>query len=171
VIEESGVVVSVAEGSAKVRSRRRDACGGCAVNGACGTSLLARFLGRKPMLLEAHNPIGAEEGEEVIVGMPEGALLEASFVAYLTPLLAMICGGIAGGYVAELAAPAHAEGLSVLGGIGALAAALVWVGRFSRSRAADERYRATILRRSGGGAPRVRVPGPDYAGRHHINGA
>jgi sigma-E factor negative regulatory protein RseC len=170
-IEESGVVVSVAHGSAKVQSRRRDACGGCTVRGACGTSLLARLLGRKPLLLDARNPIDAQAGEEVVVGMPEGALLEASFVAYLIPLLALIGGGITGGYVAELTGSGSSQGLSVFGGIGALAVALLWVGRFSRNRAADDRYRATILRRSRDRAAQVLVSGPSYADRPNTDGA
>lgn len=145
-IEEFGVVVSVQGEMALVEGQRHSACGGCVVNGACGTSLISRYFGRKPLLLRAHNGIGAAPGDRVVLGVPEDALLEASFMAYLVPLLAMIGGGIAGDQIAVLLAPANAQALSVLCGLAALVAALWWLGKVSRAKASDERYRPRILR-------------------------
>ncbi|MEA3277083.1 MAG: SoxR reducing system RseC family protein [Pseudomonadota bacterium] len=156
-IEESGVVIAVRDDLADVESRRRSVCGGCSANSACGTSLLERFFGRKQLLLTVRNPIGAEPGDEVIVGVPEAALLQASVAAYVVPLLAMIGGGIGGDFLAALLAPAYAQGLSVLGGIGGLAAGLLWLRRFNSTREADERFRPVILRRSGAGAFPIRT--------------
>lgn len=162
-IEETGVVIAARGELAEVECRRQSACGGCAAHGACGTSLLDRYLGRRQLLLTVHNPVGAGPGDQVVVGVPEEALLTASFAAYLVPLLAMIGGALAGGTIAETWLAA-AAGLQILGGVGGFAAGLFWLARFSRARGEDPRYRAVILRRSH--APSVAVglvqdPHPD----------
>lgn len=168
-IEEIGVVISAQGDMAEVEGQRRSTCGGCAVNGACGTSLIARYFGRRRSLLQAHNAIGAEPGDHVVFGLPEGALLEASFVAYLVPLLAMIGGAILGDYLAGLWAPAYAQGISVLSGFGALAVALVWLRTFGRTKALDQRYRPRILRRVGQVGLAVTFPTLDPSGKHYTD--
>jgi len=150
VIEQTGLVVSVQDEMAEVEGGRSSACGGCGVDGSCGTSLVARLFGRKRTLLRARNPIGAAPGDRVVVGLPEAALLELSCVTYLVPLLGMLAGAIAGAYVAGLIAPAYSDGLSALAGVGGLATALAWLGRLGRARSADERLRPRILRRAEG---------------------
>lgn len=170
-IEEIGVVISAQGDMAEVEGRRRSTCGGCAVNGACGTSLIARYFGRRRALLRAHNAIGAEPGDHVVFGLPERALLEASFVAYLVPLLAMMGGAMLGDYLAGLRAPAYAQGISVLSGFGALAVALVWLRRFGRTKELDHSYRPRILRRVGQGGQAVKLPTLDTSGKHYTDGA
>jgi sigma-E factor negative regulatory protein RseC len=166
VIEELGMVVAVHGELAEVESRRRSACGSCEVNGACGTSLLERFFGRRRLLLTVYNPIGARPGDQVVVGIPEQALLTASFAAYMAPLLAMLGGGIAGGMLAGALSPQHGDGLSILGGAVGLASALLWLGRFSRAHADDDRYRAVILRQGVSTGLAVAMPGPFLQDRH-----
>ena len=147
-IEELGVVVAVRGELAEVESQRRSACGACSVNGTCGTSLLDRFFGRKQLILTVRNPIKAEPGDAVVVGVPESALLEASFAAYVVPLLAMIVGGMGGAYLAVLLIPEFQQGLSVLGGGLGIVLGLWWLARFSTRRGLlDERYQPVILRR------------------------
>jgi sigma-E factor negative regulatory protein RseC len=148
VIEESAVVLAVHGELAEVESRRKSACGSCEASGACGTSLLERHLGRRPLVLTVHNPVGAGPGDAVVVGIPEQSLLAASFAAYVFPLLTMVAGGICASAFAHYAAPGYDRGLSALGGALGLALGLVWVKRFSRAREHDDRYRAVILRRS-----------------------
>jgi sigma-E factor negative regulatory protein RseC len=155
-IEESGRVLAVRGELAEVESQRRSACGGCAATSSCGTSLLERYFGRRRLILEAHNPIGAEPGDSVVVGVPEDTVVGAAFAAYLVPLAALIAGGILGSALAGVIAPGAVQGLSILGGAAGFAAALWWLGRFSRARAADARYRAVILRQQPGAA--VSVP-------------
>lgn len=157
-IEETGRVVAVRGDLAEVESQRRSACGGCSATSACGTSLLEQYFGRKPLLLEARNPIGAEPGEDVIVGVPENTLVGAAFAAYLVPLAALIGGGILGSLLAGVLAPTAAQAISILGGIGGFSAALVWLGRFSRNRASDAHYQAVILRRRPSVGFSVQIP-------------
>ena len=169
-IEESGLVVAVRGDLAEVESQRRSACGTCTVNGACGTSLLDRFFGRKQLILTVRNPIGAEPGDSVVLGVPESAMLEASFAAYVVPLLTMFLGGMGGAHAAVLVSPEHVQGLSVLGGGTGLAVGLWWLAGFGKRRVEDERYQPIILRRASGGQAEVRlslngVPGVMDGGR------
>lgn len=143
--EKLGRVISVQGELAEVEGQLHSSCGGCAVKGTCGTSLLTRYFGPKRLLLQAHNPIGARPGEHVIIGLSEGSLLEASVLAYLIPLLAMVGGAVAGVFVAENLAPAYVQIMSAVTGLGGLAAALTWLVRFIRAKSLDERYRPRIL--------------------------
>ncbi len=145
-IEETGVVVSVQGDLAEVAGQPRSSCGGCAVKGTCGTSLLARYFGPKRLLLQAYNPIGAGPGERVIIGLPEGALLEASVLAYLVPLAALVGGAVVGAFVAERLVPAYTQLVSAITGVGGLAAALAWLVGLIRAKSLDKRYRPRILR-------------------------
>lgn len=147
-IEQDGRVLAVRGELAEVEGQRQSACGGCAAHGACGTSLLERFFGRRQPILTARNPIGARPGERVVLGVPEAALVEAAFVAYLVPLLAMIAGAIGGDYLAAHLAPDLAGGIALLGAVSGLAAGLWRLARFSRRRGNDARYQPVILRRS-----------------------
>jgi len=147
VIEETGLVISVQDDLAEVEGQPRSGCGSCAVEGTCGTSLLARYFGSKRLLLRAHNAIGAKPGERVVIGSSEGNLLEASVLAYLVPLLAMIGGAVAGVFVAERLAPVYTQVLSAVTGLSGLAAALAWLVGFIRAKSLDARYRPRILRR------------------------
>jgi sigma-E factor negative regulatory protein RseC len=146
-IEQDGRVLAVRGELAEVEGYRQSTCGGCAADGACGTSLLERFFGRRQPILTARNPIGARPGERVVLGVPEAALIEAAFVAYLLPLLAMIAGAIGGDYLAARLAPDLAGGIALLGAVSGLAAGLGWLARFSRRRGDDARYQPVILRR------------------------
>jgi sigma-E factor negative regulatory protein RseC len=147
-IEQTGLVLSVRGGMAEVQAERRSACGSCAGNAGCGTSVIARLFGRRETLLRAQDNIGVGPGDRVVIGLPESALLEASFLAYLVPLLSMIGGAMAGAYVAAFVAPAQVQGLSVLTGLGGLAAALAWLVRFCRNKSLEARYQPRILRRA-----------------------
>ena len=148
-IEEEGSVTSVSGGLAQVACVRRTACGACSAQGACGTSLLERHFGRKPLALTAANAIGARPGDRVILGVPEGALVQAALGAYLVPLLAMILAALGSVWLAGLLAPAWSEGQSFAGGMAGLGLGLWWSARFGARRAGDPRFRAVILRRVG----------------------
>jgi len=154
-IEETGVVVDVDGDGALVETRRQGACGGCSANGACGTSLLARYLGRRPLLLRAQNRAGAAPGDWVVVGVSEHGLMQASLAAYLVPVVGLIAGGV----VAGLLFPAGGDGATALLAFLGLALGLVWLRRFTRAHAADPCYWPVILRRVPGQGVTLSVPG------------
>lgn len=149
-IEERGRVTAVGRGLAEVECERRSACGSCSVNGACGTSLLERFFGRKPRILSVRNPIGAKPGETVVVGISEGALLQAAFMAYLLPLVTMLGAAAGSAWLADELLPAWSEGLSLLGALVGLVVGLCWAGGLGARHSGDTRFEAVILRRGSG---------------------
>lgn len=89
-IEETATVVRIEEGSAWVSTSRRNACGHCGSGSDCGTAMLAKLFGDKENLLRLDNSLGAEVGEQVVIGVSNALLLKASLLAYLLPLLVFI---------------------------------------------------------------------------------
>lgn len=156
-IEESAVVVSLDAGMAEVQALRRGACGGCSAKGACGTSLLDRFLGRRPLRLQLINRIDAQVGEQVIVGVPEEALLRAAVSAYLAPLLGLIVGAVGAHELAASTALLPPEGAGLIGGFLGFALVFRWLQGYSARLADDPRYRAVLLRRDDVGAVTVKL--------------
>jgi len=143
-IEENAHVVESEGEYAWVETERRSSCGSCSAKG-CGTGALSQILGRRTQRMKVLNPIGAKAGDEVVLGIREQALLQGSLAVYIVPLLAMLAGGLLG----EVLAPqwgTDAEGLSVLLGLLGLGAGFLWLHRYNRNIAGDERFMATILR-------------------------
>lgn len=143
-IEETGRVAAVEPGFAWVETRRQSSCGSCSARSGCGTSVLSRVLGQRTVRVRALDRIGAAVGDEVILGLDDGALLRGSFAVYMVPLLALIAGAL----IAETVAPqwGFGDGLVMLGGVAGLAAGFLWLRLFSRRAGADARYQAVILR-------------------------
>ncbi len=72
-------------------------CGRCHEAGGCGSSLLTQSLRpAKFRLYRLPNCIGASVGDHVILSVPEGAVLRASLLAYLMPILLLIGGAALG---------------------------------------------------------------------------
>lgn len=146
-IEEAAIVIAIHEGTAEVQPQRRATCDHCGVKGACGTSLIDRFLGRRPLRLRVDNAIGARIGEQVTLGMDESVLLRAALAAYLAPLAGLILVGAA---ALELAARWHWPGgdlWSLGGGLAGFVLSMVWVAGYSRRLRSDPRYRPILLER------------------------
>ncbi|ABA58916.1 positive regulator of sigma(E), RseC/MucC [Nitrosococcus oceani ATCC 19707] len=124
-VEASAQVIVKSETYAWVEAERRTSCHGCTLSQGCGTGSIAKYLMIKPIMVKASNPVGAEAGDRVIVGLPEKAFLQGSFLLYMVPLLAMLLGAGLGGTLAP-----HFggnEGLEVLLGLGGLAGGLLGV--------------------------------------------
>lgn len=145
-IEETGRVTEVEPGYAWVETRRTSTCGSCAARGGCGTSVLSRVLGQRTARVKALDRVGASVGDEVVLGLDDGALLRGSLAVYMMPLVALILGAI----LAETVAPQWGlgEGFVMFGGVAGLAAGLLWLRLFSRRAGTDSRYQAVILRRA-----------------------
>ena len=146
VIEENGLVVATEGEEAWVETSRRSSCGSCEAKG-CGTGALSQVLGRKSQRLWVKNTIGAEAGEQVVLGISESALIKGSLAVYLVPLLALMGGGLLGEVMAAQLS-LSTEGTSIAFALIALALSLLWLRRFNRRVANDERFNAEILRRA-----------------------
>ncbi|MTW21734.1 SoxR reducing system RseC family protein [Allochromatium palmeri] len=142
-IEERGQVIAIVGDQVRITAERRSACGQCSVNNACGTSLLERVFGRHPVELLARNPIGAQVGDEVVVGLSEEGFLRTAAAAYLMPILGLIIGASLG----ERFGGAHPQAASVLGALAGLALAFWWLRGYSVTLAQRPERQPVILRR------------------------
>lgn len=88
-IEKKAYVLAKDGTCAWVEAERYSGCQGCTISQACGTGAVASYLGYKSAPIKVVNLIGAEVGDEVIVGVSESALSWGSFVLYAVPLLVM----------------------------------------------------------------------------------
>lgn len=150
--------VLTAEGDfARLEIQRPSSCGGCGASTTCGTALLGRWLSRRPLEVQAANPVGARPGDWVVVGLADEVLTEASLLAYLTPLLGLFLGGGAGQALGG-------EPAAILGAVAGLTLGLGGAGRFAGRRWADPAYRAEILRRAADSSQRVPLVSPSDFG-------
>jgi len=142
-LETPAVVVKTEAGAALVEADFGGGCGsGMCAKGGCGTAVLAQLFSRTPRgPMRAGNPIEARIGERVIIGVEEGALLRATLLAYLLPLVLFVVGAFAvrqwlhGG-----------DGAAALGALAGLV--LGWgVVRWMGQRAGQQRGQPVILRR------------------------
>jgi sigma-E factor negative regulatory protein RseC len=119
-IETPARVVRVEGATAWVRVESPASCGACGGKG-CGSSLYARLLHPREPEYPVANPIAAEAGEAVVVGIEDGAVLRGVAKAYGLPLLLLLAGALLGARWGELAA--------VLGGLVGLLLAAGWLAR------------------------------------------
>lgn len=111
-IETPARITRVDGATAWVVSEAPTSCGACAGKG-CGSSVFNRLWHPHTPEYAVANPIAAQPGEAVVVGMPDGALLGAAGSAYLLPLLALVLG-------AALGQALGGEPASVVGGLSGL---------------------------------------------------
>lgn len=140
-IESPATVVEVKPGVAWVETVRQSACGHCESAGSCGTSVLAKLFGAPRSRLRLDDAQGLRVGEQVVIGIPDGTLVRASFVAYLMPLVFLIA---AAGVATRLGV---GEGSVALIGLAGLGIGLWLSGRLTGGQFARERYRPVLVRR------------------------
>jgi sigma-E factor negative regulatory protein RseC len=145
-IEESARVVRVEEGYAIVETPQRAACGSCQNAESCSTSVLSGLFKRRSNRLKVLNPIEARPGEQVIIGLREGALLKASFSAYLLPLVCMLSSAIVVHQLSQGFSSRLGELPTIVGGLLGLVIGLYLFKKQTYRRSADPNYQAVILR-------------------------
>ena len=78
------------DGTAEVVHIRQSACSGdCHKCSGCGAA-------KETIVLTAHNPLGAQPGDLVVIRSETGPVLAAAAVVYLIPLLLFIAGYLIG---------------------------------------------------------------------------
>lgn len=145
-IEETATVVKCEGEYAWVEAQRQTTCGKCAANKGCGTSVLAKVVGKKAARMRAINKLEAQVGDTVIVGLNEAALLKGSLAVYLLPLLFMLLFAIVGNVVAEQMLW-QVEPVVILFAVAGLGVAAIWLRQFTRRIQHDDVYQPVILRR------------------------
>lgn len=93
-LEERAVILAVehdADGQsiARLEITRKTACGLCGQTRGCGNSLWGKIFAHKSGSFMAHNPIEAQVGDGVIVGIDESAVMKSALLLYMLPLATM----------------------------------------------------------------------------------
>lgn len=158
-IEETARVICVDESGVWVEAERRSTCSACAVNKGCGTAALSRVLGRRSTRMRVLSDQPLHNGDQVIIGIDEQALVRGSLAVYAVPLLALILGALLGELGAKQGLWGDGELASVLLGLGGLAGGLFWLRGFTRAIAGDRHYQPVVLRR----IETTLVTGPDLS--------
>lgn len=113
-VPETGIVIAIDDGMAKVMLQGGEACRGCgqAKIGLCKSAGLS-------MIIKARNTLNANIGDRVIVGIDEGIRIRGYLLAFVIPLLSLVAGTILGLLTVE---PLHIRGLEVISGFSGLIA-------------------------------------------------
>jgi sigma-E factor negative regulatory protein RseC len=147
-IEENATVVEVDSGYAIVETQQKAACGSCNSAGSCSTTVLSGLFKRRHNQLKVLNPIGAQPGQQVIIGLQEQALLKVSFLAYLLPLAGMFLLAMLAQPLAQNAGITLGELPGILGGLLGFVTGLILFKRISQSRSSNPDFQAVILRQA-----------------------
>lgn len=109
-IEEQVIVTATTPEGAWVEGIQQSACGSCSAKAGCGQHTMSQ-LGKKVTLWLPFDSLQQSEsglteerlkeerlkvGQQVVVGLPEGAILRSTLVLYGVPLLALVAGAILG---------------------------------------------------------------------------
>jgi sigma-E factor negative regulatory protein RseC len=143
-IEEHARVARVADDGVYVETLRQSACSSCKASAGCGNALLDNLFSGKRQMLRVLPYAGLKQGDEVVIGLQEDALLKGSFMVYSLPLVFMLVSAV----LVALLLPSAADGWVILAGLAGLLAGFVWLRYYSDSIRFDERYQPVILRKA-----------------------
>lgn len=135
-LESRGVVIESDGSTALVEVQSRAGCGHCAGNGGCATDVLSRVFPRRARRFRVANTLGAHPGDEVVVGVSDGALYRGSLAVYLVALAGLLAGATAGAWLAEPFT--HPDLAAVIGAVLGLTLAWVWIRRFAAGNAGTD---------------------------------
>lgn len=146
-LEERAIVTAVNGELAEVVTQRKHACDSCAVSSGCGTGIISRAFGERPLRLQVHNSIGAQVGDQVILGLEDRLLVRSSLLVYALPLVTMLAAGFWAESLAASLQWQQAELMTILIAMLGLLAGFGAVRYINRAIAADRRYQPQLLRR------------------------
>lgn len=73
--------------------QRGSACGHCELSEGCGTGAIGRLLGHRTRSLVIETSQLCHPGDQVVLSLPESALVRASLMLYGMPLLGLLLAG------------------------------------------------------------------------------
>ncbi len=145
-IEEQAQVVEIKGNQLVLQAQTQSACGSCAANKGCGTSVLSKVVGRKFSRFQASNNIDAEVGDTVVVGISEDALLKGSVVMYVIPVLGMLVFSLMADFVLNAQLGYRDLAVAASGIAGLVFGALLSKQYFQRA-ASIQRFTPVVLRK------------------------
>ncbi|MCG2635179.1 MAG: SoxR reducing system RseC family protein [Gammaproteobacteria bacterium] len=133
-IEERVEVIRVQRGRAWVRPVAGSGCARCDAGTGCGAGLWQRAFGLRQRQIVLPDDGRFKEGDQLLLGITEGALLGSAAMLYLLPLVTLIAGAAVGTRMATAGAPVWSVAVSALAGLAAgLLVARCWAKRGEKS--------------------------------------
>jgi sigma-E factor negative regulatory protein RseC len=137
-IEETGVVISIQNTSARITVQKRGSCEGCAASGVCEPS-------ENGMEIEALNPVHAKVGQKVMVSLKPQAYLKGALFIYGFPLAAFIAGIVLGKNLGETYFTGiDSDTVSVVMGFAALIGSFLIARAWSKNAETKAEYKPVI---------------------------
>lgn len=152
-ITERGKVVALDKRHAWIQSAAQSGCRRCAEGRGCGGGVFARLLGDRLHRVRVVNSVNAREGDEVLIGLRESALLTGALLTYAMPVALLIAGAL-------LAQP-WGDFPALLGAAAGLGIGMLALAAFSRRSAANPRYQPELLEKLDSGCRFRRAADPD----------
>ncbi|NTV89021.1 MAG: SoxR reducing system RseC family protein [Clostridiales bacterium] len=131
---EEGLVLETTGTHAKIKVGKHSDCQDC---GACP--------GNEAAIITARNPVGAVPGQRVQFELKESSALTGAFIVFVLPLAAIFAGAVLGGLVADMSG-FDASLCRIVGGIAALALAVLFIKLFDKSVGKNENSLPVIVR-------------------------
>lgn len=147
-ITEKAIVVAVEGNQTWIETQRKSTCGQCNASKGCGTSVLAKVVGTKLSKMKAINKIGAQIGDEVVVGLTEKSILKGAFMAYLSPLIYLFFFAFVGQFISSELQYVDSEFLTIAFSVLGFYLGMRKLQHFSVSISEDESYQPVILKKS-----------------------
>jgi len=148
-IEMQARVITIEPGAALVEPMSGASCSSCASSsggsstGGCGADKIGQLFTIKTKQYRVIDPIGSSVGDEVIIGIADGAVLRGSAAVYALPLLLIFIGATLAAYIA----PSQNQDLaSIMGAAAGFLLGALWLFRFSRKAGNNPQYQPIILR-------------------------
>lgn len=144
-IEQNATVVKQDQNYVWVETMQNTVCGQCSAQGGCGTAILGDYFKRRSKLVAVLKTIPVSEGDRVVIGLEEQALVRGSVAVYIVPLLFIFALGVLGETLsAQLLL--DSEYLTVVLAILGLFLGALWLRRYGNSIKLDSRYQPVLLR-------------------------
>jgi len=150
---EEGIVIDVQADTAKVKTVKSASCEGCASQGSCtaqGNEMEVRVM----------NPAGARVGDRVVIEFETGALLKATFLLYIFPVLCLLAGAVVGNTMGERMG-LNPSALSAAAGFSLFFASFFLIKSRSDRMSKKDAYRPKVVRivRAAVSPPAAPLPG------------
>lgn len=148
-IEMQARVMAVESGMVLVEPMPAKSCSSCAsIHGetqesGCGADKIGQFFTLKSKQYRVMDPIGSHVGDEVIIGIVDGAVLRGSAAVYVLPLILIFLGAT---LAAALVSTQNQELASIAGAAIGFVSGAVWLFHFSRKASNDPQYQPVVLR-------------------------
>lgn len=144
--KETAVVIDLSGDYAVVRTERTAGCAACSERTLCNS-----LGGGKDMTFLAVNPVGAKQGDTVLLDFKSLRLLQLSFLLYIFPIMLLVAGAVVG----DMLAPAYGLDPSIGGAGLGFTAFFISIGvilLLEKKAKKTDKYKPVILT--------VKKPGP-----------